>query len=286
MFRLLSERMNPKPIPNVLVTDQASDKFRNQMRHILKKLFDNPNTIDRSDDVAESICSDFMFLKGGPPYSSYHDFVDIIDEFLQKLPPEDLFDFIDIICLKVSEDPYFMCFYDEFEEGVNDVLRSNSVGYKLVEGMLVPFTEEVEAEKIIVPAFRILNRHNLDAASEYLSRSFDYLEDGNYEEAVASAFKAFESVLESVLTKCSVSFNKKDTTARKIDLLTSNGLYPSYLESSVQALNNLLKAPNSVRNNESGHGSSKAKDINVCMVQYEIDMVTSSILFLVRLHFE
>lgn len=287
MLRLLSERMNPKPIPNVLVTDQASDKFRNQMRHILNRLFNNPNTINHSNDVAESICSDFMFLKGGSPYDSqYHNFVEIIDQGLQKLSPKDLFDFIDIICLKVSEDPYFMCFYDEFEENVNDVLRNNSIGYKLVGGMLVPFTEEVEAERLIVPAFRILKRHKLNVASEYLSRSFDYLEDGNYEEAVTSAFKAFESVLESVLTKCGISFNKKDTTARKIDLLTSNGLYPSYLESSVQSLNNLLKAPNSVRNNESGHGSSKAKDIKVCMVQYEIDMVTSSILFLVRSHFE
>lgn len=287
MFKLLSERMNPKPIPNVLVTDQASDKFRNQIRHIIYRLFNNPNPIFHSNDVAESICSEFMFLKGGSHYdSSYHDFVEIIDEALQELPPEDLFDLIDIICLKVSEDPFFICFYGEFEKNVNDVLRSNSIGYKLVEGMLVPFTEEVEAEELIVPAFRILNRHKLNAASEYLSNSFDYLEDGNYEEAITSAFKAFESVLESVLTKCGISFNKKDTTARKIDLLTSSGLYPSYLESSVQALNNLLKAPNSVRNNESGHGSSEAKDIEVCMVQYEIDMVTSSILFLVRLHFE
>ena len=287
MFKLLSERMNPKPIPNVLVTDQASEKFRNQVRHILNRLFKNPNGINRSSDVAESICSDFVFLKGDSPYDSpYYDFVGIIDEGLQKLPPEDLFDFIDIICLKVSEDPYYMCFYDKFEEDINDVLRSNSIGYKLVEGMLVPFTEEVEAEELIVPAFRVLHRHKLYAASDYLSNSFDYLENGNYEEALTSAFKAFESVLESVLTKCDVSFDKKDTTARKIDLLTSNGLYPSYLESSAQALNNLLKAPNSVRNNESGHGSSEAKDIEVCMVQYEIDMVTSSILFLVRLHFE
>ena len=287
MFKLLSERMDPKPIPNVLVTDQASEKFRNQICHTIYRLFNNPNLNFHSNDVAESICSEFMFLKGGPHYDSpHHDFVEIIDEALQKLPPEDLFDFIDIICFKVSEDPYFMCFYDEFEEDINDVLRSNSIGYKLVEGMLVPFTEEVEAEELIVPAFRILNRHKLNAASEYLSRSFDYLEDGNYEEAVTSAFKAFESVLESVLTKCGIAFDKKDTTARKIDLLTSNGLYPSYLESSAQALNNLLKSPNSVRNNESGHGSSEAKDIEVCMVQYEIDMVTSSILFLVRLHFE
>ena len=148
--------MNPKPIPNVLVTDQASEKFRNQVRHILNRLFKNPNGINRSSDVAESICSDFVFLKGDSPYDSpYYDFVGIIDEGLQKLPPEDLFDFIDIICLKVSEDPYYMCFYDKFEEDINDVLRSNSIGYKLVEGMQVPFTEEVEAEELIVPAFRV-----------------------------------------------------------------------------------------------------------------------------------
>lgn len=279
--------MNPKPIPNVLVTDQASEKFRNQMRHIIYRLFNNPNVINRSNDAAESICSDFMFLKGGPHYdSSFHDFVEIIDNALKRLPPEDLFDFIDIICVKVSKSPFMMCFYSQFEEDVNDVLKNNSIGYKLVDGMLVPFTEEVEAKELIVPAFRILKRHKLDKASEYLSRSFDYLEDGNYEEAITSAFKAFESVLESVLIKCGIPLNKKDTTARKIDLLTNDGLFPSYLESSVQALNNLLKAPNSVRNNESGHGSSEARDIKTCLVQYEIDMVTSSILFLVRLHFE
>ena len=228
-----------------------------------------------------------MFLKGGPHYdSSFHDFVEIIDNALKRLPPKDLFDFIDIICVKVSKSPFMMCFYSQFEEDVNDVLKNNSIGYKLVDGMLVPFTEEVEAKELIVPAFRILKRHKLDKASEYLSRSFDYLEDGNYEEAITSAFKAFESVLESVLIKCGIPLNKKDTTARKIDLLTSDDLFPSYLESSVQALNNLLKAPNSVRNNESGHGSSEARDIETCLVQYEIDMVTSSILFLVRLHFE
>lgn len=134
MFRLLSERMNPKPISNVLVTDQASEKFRNQMRHIIYRLFNNPNAIDHSNDVAESICSDFMFLKGGSHYdSSFHDFVGIIDNALKGLPPENLFDFIDIICLKVSGDPYFKCFYDEFEENVNDILRSNSIGLGILE---------------------------------------------------------------------------------------------------------------------------------------------------------
>lgn len=67
MFKLLSERMNPKPIPNVLITDQASDKFRNQVCHILDRLFNNPNLNQYSNTVAESIYSEFMFLKGEPP---------------------------------------------------------------------------------------------------------------------------------------------------------------------------------------------------------------------------
>ena len=42
-MRLLSERMNPEPPPNVLTTDVVSDKLRNQIRHIAKHYLDHEN---------------------------------------------------------------------------------------------------------------------------------------------------------------------------------------------------------------------------------------------------
>lgn len=57
-----------------------------------------------------------------------------------------------------------------------------------------------------------------------------------------------------------------------------------YLFENYNKLIDLIKVPGEIRNKNAGHGSVDSKTIPDCLVKYEIDLVASSILFLVRLY--
>ena len=286
-MRLLSERMNPEPPPNVLTTDVVSDKLRNQIRHIAKHYLDHENKaygspfIFFTDDEIASICHIYEFNKGIGPLRNYT--FKYIDELLVNTKSIDYFDLIDIICLVLHKSQNFKNnFGDNFEKDLNDTLRENYIGYRIAEGMLVPITEPVMAEEVILPAFHVMHRHGLFKPMDELHSAFRHYGDGNFADALNSASKALETVIEMCLRKRSVEFEKGEKTSKKIDRLVQSEMVPSNLQDSMNSLSKMLGAVGNIRNDMSGHGSATEKEIPENLVQYQLDMAASSILYLVK----
>lgn len=151
---------------------------------------------------------------------------------------------------------------------------------------MLPMTEPKETEEIIVPAFHILNNHNLKEAEKDLKDTYDLLKDGMNEKAVLSANNALENVVERTLDKRHIEYNKKDSLNCKLDNLIKKTLMPEYTKSSLNSLISVMMLPETVRNNNGGHALAKGTVVHDYMVEYEIDLVCSTILFIVRSIYE
>ena len=278
---LLSERMNPEPPPNVLVKDEVSDKLRNQIRHIAKIHLESKFGYDDKSELVHIICFGYDFQKGREPRSSYP--FSYLDALLCKTKPVDFLDLVDVMCQTLHESPYFHSrSWNSFKNELDEILRMNYMGYRVGEGELIPITDPVMAEEVIMPAFLILHRHGLDKARGELLDAFRHYGDGKFPDALSSAYKALETIIETCLKARSVDFDPREKTTAKIDKLVGSGILPSHLQDSMNFLSKMLGAVGNVRNNMSGHGSADEKVVPESLVQYQLDMAASSILYLVR----
>ena len=278
---LLSERINPEIPPNVLIREDVSLKLRNQIRHIAKNHLDRMPMPGSQFDFVNTICSIYRFDKGWEPRDSYP--FSHLDSLLSKTKPVDFLDLVDIMCQVLYKNAYFGSeSWNTFQNELNHILTSNYMGYRVSDGKLIPITEPVMANKVIMPAFLILHKHNLDKAREELLAAFCHYGDGEYPDALSSAYKALETVIEMCLIKRSVDFNPREKTTAKIDKLVQSGLLPNHLQDSMNSLSKMLGTVGNIRNNMSGHGSATEKVIPESLVQYQLDMAASSILYIVR----
>ena len=278
---LLSERMDPEPPPNVLIKKDVSDKLRNQVRHIAKNHLDRIPEYGSCPNFVHLICVGYEFEKGWGPRKSYP--FSHLDALLCNTKPMDFLDLVDIMCQTLYKSPYFSQeSWNAFGREVDHVLRTNHMGYRVGEGELIPITDPVMAEEAIMPAFLILHRHGLDKARGELLAAFRHYGDGDYPGALSSAYKALETVIETCLNKKSVDFDPREKTTAKIDRLVRSGIVPNHLQDSMNSLSKMLGAVGNLRNNMSGHGSATEKTIPESLVQYQLDMAASSILYLVR----
>ena len=278
---LLSERMNPEPPPNVLIRDDVSLKLRNQIRHIAKIHLDRIPMPGSQFDLVDTICFIYRFDTGWEPRDSYS--FSHLDSLLSKTKPVDFLDLVDIMCQVLYRNAYFGPeSWNSFQSELDHIMISNHMGYRVSEGKLIPITEPMIANEVIMPAFQILHKHNLDKAREELMAAFRHYGDGEYPDALSSAYKALETVIETCLIKRSIDFNPGEKTTAKIDKLVQSGLLPNYLQDSMNSLSKMLGAVGNIRNNTSGHGSATEKVIPESLVQYQLDIAASSILYIVR----
>ena len=278
---LLSERIDPEPPPNVLIRKDVSAKLRNQVRHIAKNHLDRMPEYSSCPNFVHLICVEYEFEKGWGPRKSYP--FSYLDTLLCNTKPVDFLDLVDVMCQTLHESPYFHSrSWNSFKIELDEILRKNHMGYRVGEGELIPITDPVMAEEVILPAFLTLHRHGLDKARGELLDAFHHYGDGEYSDALSSACKALETVIETCLKARSVDFDPKGKTTAKIDKLVGSGILPNHLQDSMNSLSKMLGAVGNVRNNMSGHGSADEKVVPESLVQYQLDMAASSILYLVR----
>ena len=285
MRMLLSERMNPPAPPNVLITDEIPIKCRNQIRHLINDLFfsDELEYYADEDIVPNIICKKYDKLAGNPPMGHYN--FQEFDRRLETYDCTDFFDLLDVTYYVFFHDEDFEEIYDYLESEVNEILKTNSVGYAVVNGEMIPITEHIIADEIIIPAFLILGKYGLEHISNELSDAFKHFKDGDNISAINSAHRAFEGTIDTLLKKNKIKNNNGDKTSNKIKALIKEQYIPQYTETFLNALASIINGPSNIRNNVSGHGSSSPKHADDALAKYEIDMVASTVLFLIETNY-
>lgn len=276
MYKLLSERMNPSPPPNVLITDYVPNKARFQIVYTLNESFSS-HDFDHSQhsDIMDKSIDKFSFLKGG-----YPDEADSHYGTMMSLCDQDFLDLLDIVCNVALNDVYFRYKAADFRKKLNDVLISNSMGYTVAESQLIPCTDIREVEEIIVPSFSTMSELGMTGALNHLNEAYDHFKNRKNSEALLSAFKAMEGAIDWLIDKTSAESSKGiqsklETLARVLGL-------DSYLVEDLNKIISILKIPGEIRNKNAGHGSAEITEVEDHLVKFEIDLVASGILFLAR----
>lgn len=284
MYKLLSERMNPSPPPNVLIMDDVSDKLCNQVIFVIRAHLSRCDCINLPR-LYYSAIDNYDYYAGNDPDRKCDE--DTMYDMLRGMYSTDFLDFLDVICNTLLSDPFFSgCFGEQFIHDINDVMISNSMGYIIAGDQLIPNTDIKEAEEIIIPAFHTLSSLGMNSSFEYLELSYEHYKNRNNPEAILSAFKALESTVEFLLKRLSVDHSAEDRIVKKIKLLIENLGIQTYLMEDFNKLIDLMKCPGEIRNKLSGHGNADIINVPDYFVKYEIDLVASNILFLVRCYQE
>lgn len=283
IYKLLSERINPQPLPNVLITDVVSDKLRNQIRYFIR-CFQVSYDDGPYQELYRLAIDRWRFCTGLGPDVTINN--DLMDDMLIIMEPKEFFDFLDVICHVYLNDLSFNSLYGrQFRTGLNDILISNSVGFIVVGTQLVPNTDLKEADEIIFPAYHTLSELDLVVVSHHLEDAYEHFKNHKNIDAVLSAHKALESMVDSLLERTDTKTQKQDFASKVRALSTVIGL-ESLLSDNISGLFNMITQSCPIRNKYSGHGSAEEIKIPDSLVKYEIDLVASNILFLARLYWE
>lgn len=200
MRKLLSERMNPTPLPNLLISDTVSEKLRHQVIYVIKECVSLVPSYGYSDSgLCLKATEIYDFIAGNPDRHARNGTMECM---LKTLEPIDFLNYLDVICHTLLSDYQFNYHVGkEFTNWLNDVLITNSMGYRVVEKQMIPITDIGEAEEIIIPTYSTLSTIGLDSGLSNLKNAYSHYKDRKNREAILSAYMALESTIEFLLEK-------------------------------------------------------------------------------------
>lgn len=286
MHQLLSQRLNPIKYPDVLEYHKTSQCFINQtIRIVSDMLIDSRITTGYMESsVSDQVCREFFLQTGTEPdaigtcygvnnlmklfHTTKNDvFLDILDLTYQVM-----YD-----CLYHTQNPY----YNHYVDLQNEIFKRNGIGYRLIEGCLIPIFEEVIHENVTVPTFRLLRDLGYEDASRYLVSAYDRFYHSDNGGAIIEATNALESTINQIMDEHNIE-PKGSKNSHKIEALVAAGILPAFENTPVQSLINVINAAHNVRNNTSAHGNGNQNIPDEFFI-FVVNSVSSTILFLVSL---
>jgi len=173
--------------------------------------------------------------------------------------------------------------YRSFRADLNYVLRSEGIGYEIIEDKFIPIYDKIIQDEIIRPVFEILNHEPLKDTGIQLIEAFDKFKGLDNSGAIVSASKAFENAV-SIICKKLGWIPKDNTTSKLIECLRENEFFPNYMQDPLNSLAKILSSQGIIRNSNGAHSSAEALVANDDYVKYAINQAATNILFLVQIY--
>ncbi len=173
-------------------------------------------------------------------------------------------------------------------EAVNYRLRLAGVGYKYIDGQLIPVDDQELTNDAVIPAISLLNRDEFTDSYNYLRQAFSDYKEGTNESsqnAIDNTVKAVEATLKVIFSALKIGYGPKATYAPLIQIAAENGLFPGIAEDKLSPVVNMLKALGEIRNKEDGHGAPDKK-VSDKAVRLAIHHATANLLYIVESYLE
>lgn len=174
---------------------------------------------------------------------------------------------------------------EEEIEKINYRFRQAGMGYKIIEGNIIPYTDEHMMVNTIEPAIKLLHQKKFSAANAEFISAFEFYKKGNNKEAINAAIRCVETVLKTIADETGkFKYTNKDGLSKLIDSYVKSGILPKYFDNFSAHLSEVLKVPGVIRNQETGHGDSgiEADELDDYYVEYVLNLVASTVLFLIK----
>ena len=287
---MLSERLSPIKYPTRLEYKKTSITFINQTIRIIsdliidKRMMMNGSLFDSDMTVSNEVCKEFYLQVGEAPdeigvvYSNE----DLIG-LLHSAKDGAFLDIVDLVyqvhydtLLVPTQDTVYLDYIDK----QNEIFKRNGIGYSVIGGHLVQIGEDQVLNNITKPCFRLLYDFGFRDASDYLLDAYARFRDGDTEAAILDAYKALESVINGTIEQNNIVV-KGSKMSNKIEGLIKNGIIPSYEQSAMNSLVQLINSSGSIRNNTAAHAQNQ-NNVTDELFEYLINSVTSTIIFIVK----
>ena len=164
---------------------------------------------------------------------------------------------------------------------INQRFRRSGLGFQFIEGSAFRVDSEFVHEEIVKPALRILNGKGFEGARDEFLAAHRHYRNGDYEEAISAAAKAFESTLKITCDKQGWTYTPGARASDLLRRIRAEGLWPGHLDGSFdQLLATLSSGLPKVRNEQSAHGQGAIiRTTPSYVAAYALHLAAAKILF-------
>ena len=303
IFELFSQRNKIKKEIDIYEYENITQELRNQVLYILSDFFNLYKSSYKfnTNRIWEEIYNIYIRQKGLKRiitnerfYSAESD----IELFFSEAQYEPLLDFIDLafnyidnILRKQSFHGYSWpsenesYFADKAIAELNYRLKEHGLGYEFTGGQLIKKSNELIHQEITKPALTLLHNKKFKGAEDEFLKAFEEYKNGNNKDALMNAQRAFESTLKCICKEKKIKYREEDTSRPLIKHLIDGGVSPSYQDSYMNNLEQVLSGGlPTLRNKEAGHGQGdEIKIVDNSLVEYAIHLAATNIVYLISL---
>ena len=284
---------------DVLTYDSIPNKFRNQVYFIWKyslgadraystysndasRIFDTLHDVicrehgisNLSTQHSTSVKKCEAYLRNG---SNIEVLLDLIEFSIRLIEPFQREIYYELTAYHVSLD------FEGAVEDLNNRFRENGMGYEFLDGILMRKDSELLHEEATKPALYLLQQEGFEGALDEFLEAHDHFRRGEFKACIVSASNSFESTMKTICAKQQWEVKGSGTSSQLISTLVENEFIPSYLDTHVNSLRNMLAGISNVRNKKAGHGQGEeANQVPEHFVNYTLHLCATNIVFLIE----
>ncbi|MGD0252402.1 MAG: abortive infection family protein [Verrucomicrobiota bacterium] len=167
---------------------------------------------------------------------------------------------------------------------LNSFFQEHAVGYEFRGDKILRIDSGVMHKEVVAPAMALLQEPYLKGANEEFLKAHEHFRHARYGECINECLKAFESTMKAICEKRGWQYNQTDTAKSLLATCEQNGLFPTFMQSSLSGLRSVLENVATVRNKLSGHGQGAQQvQISEEVAAFAIHSTGANILFLASL---
>lgn len=167
---------------------------------------------------------------------------------------------------------------------LNYRFRKAGFGFQYEDGILVRMDSQYVHAKIVKPALTLLARRGFSGPEAEFRQAHTHLRNGNPNDAVTWAGKAFESTMKAICDQKKWTYDPGARASDLLKILRAKKLWPEHLDASFdQLLATLASGLPQVRNKGGSHGDgAQIKDTPQFVASYAMHLCAAKIVFLIE----
>jgi hypothetical protein len=164
---------------------------------------------------------------------------------------------------------------------INYRFRQAGVGFQFINGEAIRVDSDFTHAEVIKPTLALLSSPGFEGPQEEFLAAHRHYRNGDFEETVTSAAKAFESTLKAVCTQHRWGFEPGDRVTDLLKIVRNHRLWPDYLDQSFdQLVATLSSGLPKVRNFAGAHGQGPDPRLTPAFIaEYALNLAASKIRF-------
>lgn len=269
IFETYSRRK--QKLPDVFQYEIIAEKLKNQIFLIWTEYLSQYDINDLSKSCQIEIYKILCKQEGKKSLYTSHSEISQIKKYFDLINDTDKildvielhFYYISVIQKFLDEERNWIKLSMTASEAIDDLnarFKENGVGYQFIDKKIIRIDSELLHQETIQPTLHLLHNEIYKNAEEEFLLAHEHYRHGRNKECLNECLKSFESVMKIVCAQNAWEYGKTDQAKSLIAVLLKNDFFPSYQESQLSAIRQLLEGSvPTLRNKNSSHGQGTEK---------------------------